>query len=181
MASPDAIRRALLNLLGAKKANKEALATDSGAIGRPATPNDMINTEINLGDARQQARQAQGVDPLAAKQPNQNALAIRARQEKARAGEEDFQAFSKDTDTFPDDALSDPAEVRSMALRGEDEAGRLNRLDVDAEIAADQARQIAQEFEQLVGRPPTPEELARPQDMQRVIEILGLGRDEIPF
>jgi hypothetical protein len=92
MASANTIRRALINLMGAKKANKEALATDSGAIGRPATPNDMINTEINLRDARSQARQAQGVDPLAAKQ-----------------GRQDIQG--------PDDIIDDP--IENLAIREE--------------------------------------------------------------
>jgi hypothetical protein len=112
-AGKPGVPAALIKLLKAKGQNllsQEGVGTTSPQ-GKFVPP-DPAQAAGDLRLARQQASDIQGTDPLAAKQPGQNISEDIINQERIRGLQDDgTNPFSKDLDTFPDDALSDPADV----------------------------------------------------------------------
>jgi len=218
MASPDAIRKALMSLMGAKKANQADPNGPNYAPDQVANPGAVESfSDINLNQARTNAQQAQGVDPLAARQADFERMQTEM-QSQGGPGDnfnpgqaDDFGPTlakrSSGRGNSPEAELQIArqaeleAQTRSMELRGEDEAGRLNRMDVDAEIAGDEIRlakeaanrppapptynEVADQFEAITGQPAMGTD--RYQDMLNTIERTLGDRaavnplDDIPF
>jgi hypothetical protein len=119
-AGKPGVSAALIKLLKAKGQNllsQEGVGTTSPQ-GKFVAP-DPAQAAGDLRLARQQAQEVQGVDPLAAKQR------LDLEQKLGGPLDDGTNPFSKDLDTFPDDALSDPADVG--LLPGADEGAAAAR------------------------------------------------------
>jgi hypothetical protein len=169
MANARLIQEALINLLGSKKANTAAQKGVSSQLkGGMVDQVDADIADARAADLarkRAEAQRVQGTDPLAQSAIQQSEGMVPGVSGKEALGTElgmraaNRSMFEGGSEATPEggsitdnlrrtqhlglpgrlEAPGTPL-VRSMELRGEDEAGRLNRLDVDAEIAGDRAR-----------------------------------------
>ena len=153
MASPAKIREALIRLMNAKSANKgtgrEPAFVPGDEFGPPSTGD-------NLGQARRQARQVQGVDPLTTKFPEEGMIDPQAENIFGESV-----AAPLERHKFRRDVSKDPSRL----------PGVVDRNVAQGKAQAGEEDFLFHEFQRLVGRPPRPDE-----DVRRIIDILNQGR-----
>ena len=166
MANPKAIREALIKLMGAKETSKSAL---EGGAGRPASPADLIDVERNVGRARRDFQEAQGVDPLASPQrmPGDNLPGRRLPDKRPIRDLEDLYP-DYDQARFPGegglyDDYVPPQRVGAYEPTGD--TPNLRVMEDDFEFA--QA-----EFQRLAGRPPSAEEMKNIGTLEKLVDLL---------
>ena len=190
MASPAKIREALIKLMGAKKANREVM----GGQGIPATLDDLNSAELGVRQARQQAREVQGVDPLTTKaanidEPRQKVYQLQQFEDDAYGQEgmvlKDQKGFNRE-DAITRGTGSEVTTTRSDPFGGPDYTQKTILDDIEGAAPNTAYPKLIEEFEQLVGRSPTPDEINNRPLMERIVQSIKGPRktpteDDIPF
>ena len=175
MASPELVRKVLMKLLSAKKENRNVLdAAREGTAEADLIPPGIA--ERNLTAARQQAKEVQDVDPLTEYQPPEirDPARLPGAIHNNPHGPGQLRETPEQAATREAHEMSQVPE-RSALHRGGEEFG--------------ESDYFINEFERLTNRTPTPEELADPEGIRRVVEVLqqgdaNIGRldlDDVPF
>jgi hypothetical protein len=184
-ASPELVRKVLMKLLGAKGKNIGA-QEGVGTIDPQGkfVPPDPAQAARDLRQARQQAREVQGTDPLR--------KFVNPKGDLTDLGESDNQIMARQFQHMdqPEDVL-DELVFNFTRKKGREptpeEMQDLLRIERVQELT--ESDYFINEFERLTDRTPTAEELADPAGIRRVVETLqqgdaNIGRldlDDVPF